>query len=180
MTEEQIENSIQNNKLNLGTWDKFNHYSIVWFLLFMPAVMIFLHVKDYFRVSPNPINGGDLIFSIIPIVLAFLFYKSQQNKLKFKIAETNLERPELDKIIHNVASELQSKVYSRGDKFVLANTNPSFLSGSWGEQITILFDKNRVLINSICDLNKKTSLVSMGRNRKNMNTLFNEIEKASR
>jgi hypothetical protein len=180
MTSEQIENSIQNNELNLGTWDKFNHYSIVWFLLFMPTVVIFLHLKDYFTGRPYSINGGDLIFSIIPITLALFFYKSQQNKLKFKIAETSIERPRLDKIIHNVASKLKWKIYSTGDNFVLAKTNPSFFSGSWGEQITILFDKNRVLINSICDLDKRTSVVSMGRNRRNMNTLFNEIQNASR
>lgn len=100
----------QNNKLNLGTWDKFNHFSIVWFLLFMPTVVIFLHLRDYFIGRPNPINGGDLIFSIIPIALALLFYKSQQNKLKFKIVETNMERPGLDKIIHNVATELKWKI----------------------------------------------------------------------
>ena len=60
----------------------------------------------------------------------------------------------------------------------MAKTHPSFSSGSWGEQITILFDNRTILVNSICDLDKKNSVVSMGRNKQNENTLINEIKKA--
>ena len=63
---------------------------------------------------------------------------------------------------------------------IMAKTRPGFLSGSWGEQITILFDGNTILVNSICDLDMRGSVVPMGRNKKNMNRLIEEIKKASR
>jgi hypothetical protein len=62
---------------------------------------------------------------------------------------------------------------------IIARTSPGIFSGSWGERITIILDKNRVLINSICDPEKRSSVVSMGRNRKNCRTLINEIKNAA-
>ena len=97
-----------------------------------------------------------------------------------KIVETNLSRDELDKIIYQISTELKWKIFTTNKRIVEAKTFPSFFSGSWGEQITILFDNKRVLVNSICDLDKRSSVVSMGRNKKNTVRLINEIEKASR
>ena len=90
-----------------------------------------------------------------------------------------MTREELDPIFEKVAKELEWTLYVNNKKMIIAKTHPSFFSGSWGEQITILFDKNRVLVNSICDLEKRSSVVSMGRNKKNMNRLIDEITKAS-
>ncbi len=179
MNEEQIEYSIKTNELMLSNWDKFNHYGIVSFLIFIPTVFIFLHLKDYFLGKPYPINGADLLFSIIPLLLAYIFYRIQKNRLQFKVVETNLTRYELDKIIQNVAVVLKWAIQLNNNKIILAKTSPKFFSGSWGEQITILFDNNKVLINSICDLNKRRSVISMGRNKENMDTLINEIRKVS-
>ncbi len=64
------------------------------------------------------------------------------------------------------------------EKIIIAKTHPSIFSGSWGEQITILFDDDRILINSICDPDKKSSVVSMGRNKKNVSKLLEEINQA--
>ena len=91
-----------------------------------------------------------------------------------------MTREELDKIINQVATELKWTIFSTNKRIVEAKTFPSFFSGSWGEQITILFDNKRVLVNSICDIDKQSSVVSMGRNKKNINRLIKEIENASR
>jgi hypothetical protein len=91
-----------------------------------------------------------------------------------------LTREELDSVVEKVANELKWIPYVMDKKVIIAKTHPSFFSGSWGEQITILFDKNRVLVNSICDPDKRSSVVSMGRNKQNMSRLIEEIKKASR
>ncbi|WP_136668314.1 hypothetical protein [Flavobacterium sp. H122] len=90
-----------------------------------------------------------------------------------------MTREELDPIIEKVAKELEWTSYVVNKKMIIAKTHPNFFSGSWGEQITILFDKNQVLVNSICDPDKRSSVVSMGRNTKNMNRLIEEIIKVS-
>jgi len=113
---------------------------------------------------------------IIPIFLAFLFYKLQANRLKFKEIYTTLSRQQLNDIIEKVGTELKWHPKEVNNNFIIAATGLSILS--WGEQITILFDGNRILLNSICDPDKRSSLGSFGRNKQNVNRLIKEIEQA--
>lgn len=180
MTEQQIEFSLQTNKLHLKFWDKISHFGIVGFLLFIPLIFVFFHLKDSLNGTPKPIREGEIYFIIIPIVLAIVFYKLQSDRLKFKEVSTNLSRQQLTDIIEKVGNKLKWYPEEINENLIIAKTHPSFFSGSWGEQITIIFDTNRVLVNSICDPDKKSSVVSMGRNKKNVNTLISAIETASR
>ena len=41
---------------------------------------------------------------------------------------------------------------------------------SWGEQITIIWEKDKILFNSICDPDRSPSIASFGMNRKNRKT----------
>ena len=179
MTNEQIKYSIETGEMKLGNWDKFTHYEIVGFLFIIPALFIFFHLKDYFQGTSRPFREGEIWFMIIPSILGLLFYILQKSRLKFKSIDTKLTRDELELIIEKLANELEWTPYVKNKKVIIAKTHPSFFSGSWGEQITILFDKNRILVNSICDPDKRSSIVSMGRNKKNMDRLTEEITKAS-
>jgi len=180
MNNEQIKYSLENRELKLSNWEKFSHYGIVGFCFIIPLTFIFLHLKDYFENTPKPIRSGEIWFFIIPTLIGIWFYYIQKKRLKFKEVNTSLNRTELNKIIEKVANELEWTLNLTKSKIIVAKTHPSFLSGSWGEQITILFDNRKVLVNSICDPDKKSSLVSMGRNKQNENKLIKEIEKASR
>ncbi|MDP3393032.1 hypothetical protein [Sediminibacterium sp.] len=179
MTKEQIKYSIETGEMKLGNWDKFTHYGIVGFLFFIPSVLIFLHLKDYFQGIPKPFRESEIWFVIIPFILGLLFYRLQRSRLKFQTIDTHLTREEFDPIIEKVAKELEWTPHVMNKNVIIAKTHPSFFSGSWGEQITILFDKNRILVNSICDPDKRSSVVSMGRNKQNMSRLIEEIRKAS-
>lgn len=179
MTNEQIKYSIETGEMKIGNWDKFTHYGIVGFLFIFPAMFIFFHLKDHFQGTSRPFREGEVWFMIIPAILGILFYRLQKRRLKFKSIDTKLTRDELDPIIEKVTKELEWTPFVNNKKIIIAKTHPSFFSGSWGEQITILFDKNRILVNSICDPDKRSSVVSMGRNKKNMNRLIKEITKAS-
>ena len=179
MTEEEIKYSIETGELKISNWDKFSHYGIVAFFFIIPTMFLFFHIKDYLQGTPKPMKEGEIWFIIVPVILGYLFYRLQKKRLAFKSIETSLTREQLNSIIENVAHKLEWHQYLNNEKVFIAKTFPSFFSGSWGEQITILFDKNRLLINSICDPDKKSSVVSMGRNKKNMDTLIEEIKKAS-
>ncbi|MBX2930574.1 MAG: hypothetical protein KF781_01365 [Chitinophagaceae bacterium] len=179
MTEQQVKYSLQTNKLQLNFWDKVSHFGIVVFLLFIPLLFVFFHIKDSLNGAPKPIKEGEIYFLIVPTLLAILFYKLQSDRLKFKEVITTLPRQHLNTIIEKVSAELKWYPEEINKNVIIAKTHPSFFSGSWGEQITIIFDTNRVLVNSICDPDKKSSIVSMGRNKKNENKLIKEIETAS-
>lgn len=180
MTKRQIEFSLLTKKLQLNFWDKFSHFGIVFFLLFIPFLTVFFHLKDLLNGKPKPIREGEVYFIIISTLLAIIFYKLQSDKLKFKEVFTTLNKQQLTGIIEEVGEKLKWYPEKISENLIIAKTHPSFFTGSWGEKITILFDTNRILVNSICDPDKNSSVVSMGRNKKNINTLISSIESASR
>ncbi|MEY8848584.1 hypothetical protein AB9K26_07200 [Psychroserpens sp. XS_ASV72] len=180
MTVEKIKYGLKNGELKLSFWETVQHYGIVGFCFVIPITLTVMHLKDYFENSPKPIKSGEICFLIIPTLLGIIFFYLQKSRLKFKEVNTNLNKIQLNKIIEKVAEELEWDFHFSNPKAIVAKTHPGFLSGSWGEQITILFDNKKVLVNSICDLDKKSSLVSMGRNGQNEHRLIEEIKKASR
>ena len=180
MTKEKIKYGLENRELKLGFWGKIQHFGIVGFCFIIPITLTALYLKDYFNESARPLKTGDIWWVIIPTLLGILFFYVQKRRLRFKKVNTNLNKSELNKIIEKVAAELEWQIYFSNSKAIVAKTHPEILSGSWGEEITILFDYKKVLVNSICDLDKKSSLVSMGRNGQNENKLIEEIKKASK
>ena len=180
MTEEQRQLSLQTNKLKLSFWEKVSHFGIVGFLLIIPLMHLFSYLKDSWNGTLKSIPTSEFYFLAVTTLLALLFFKLQTDRLKFKEVSTVLSRLQLNDIIEKVGKELKWVIVEDNDDFIIAKTKPSFFSGSWGEQITILFDNSRVLVNSICDPDKKSSVVSMGRNKRNENKLIEEIQNASR
>ena len=94
--------------------------------------------------------------------------------------DTKLDRDQLNRIIELTGEELKWMPFYVDDQIIIAKTFPGFWSGSWGEQITIMFDNGRILMNSICDPDKKSSVFSNGRNTKNINLLVERVKAASR
>jgi len=179
MEEDLYLKSLQTNELQLSLWNKISHYGIVLFLLFVSATLPIIHLVKYFQGDGPSFMSGEIWIIIIPFILSLLFYWLQKSRLKFEIVDTRLTHAELINLINTAGKKLEWSMVTSSEKAFIAKTNPSFFSGSWGEQITILFDKHRVLINSICDLDKRSSVVSFGRNRKNVDTLKESIEKAN-
>jgi hypothetical protein len=179
MTEAQIKDSLERNELQLSFWGAVNHYGIVWFLCIYPVVFLLFQLIDTINRTSRTLREAELWFIVLPPFLALFFYFIQRDKLKFKSVDTSLSKPELDKIIRKVGKELGWIITTNNKNVVIAKTIPTFLSGSWGEQITIIIDQNRILVNSICDLNQPSSIASFGRNKKNMKTLIRAIESSS-
>ena len=175
MTEEDIIHSIEKNEVKLTFWGKIIHYGIVGYLMFIIAMIVFLQLANMGNGPEKPINEGEIWVFIVLLPVLFFIYKLQRKRLKFKSVETNLKRKEINNIIREVALELKWTLDSVDENYIVAKTHPGFFSGSWGEQITIIFDRNKVLVNSICDPDKRSSVTSMGRNRRNEMKLMNEI-----
>lgn len=183
MTEEQITKSIESQELKLLGWRKFTHYEIVSIFLLIAAITLVLFLRELINGTPKAFEKlwpVLLIFMLIPIGLARLYYKIQRNKLKFRIYSTTISREHLDRIIAKVAKDFQWKIIINKGNLVEAKTSPSFWSGSWGELITILIDGQTILANCICDPDKQASVTSYGRNKKQLDKLIEEIDNASR
>lgn len=178
MNQKILKKCIAKKELHLNFSDTITHYWICVFLLIIPIVIIVVDIINIVKEVERPRREGKVYMIIIPILLSILFGLLQKKRLGFKVSNTALDIKMLNEVVEETATELGWIINRRNKNYIKAHTNPSVLSGSWGEQITIIFDKNKVLVNSICDLGKKTSLVSMGRNKKNEQTLIKNVKRA--
>jgi hypothetical protein len=179
MTDEELSHSIETNEVHLTLWGKLNHYGIVGFLCLIQMLLISIMITNNINGRARSINELPIGGFIIATVLAFLCYKLQKRQLKFKSVETGLKRKEINDIIRGVAIELKWSLESLNENYIVAKSHTPFLLGFGGEQITMIFDQNRVLVNSICDPYKKSLVTSLGRNRRNMDKLLNKIKSRS-
>jgi len=179
MTREQYEISIATGYLQLGGfWEKSSHFGIAFFILLFPATLLVINSVSYFQGEPMPFELWEAGFVAVPSGLAYLLFVIQKRRLKFKVIQTTLKRDQIKAIIEKVAAQLEWKGAFTSAKVYEATTNPGFFSGSWGEQIKILLPDHQVWVNSICDLQKRSSVVSMGRNRENEQTIIEQINVA--
>ncbi|MCA6361912.1 MAG: hypothetical protein IM638_02680 [Bacteroidetes bacterium] len=179
ITRIQIRESIIKKELVLDWWGKLNHFSPAIFILIIGLIFLFFVLKELI------INGSvkEIVFRIVIgcfwIAVSVYIYCLQKRRLKLIEVDVDLSMEEKDMIIQNVAQELEWLPVLIDNNVIICKTYPGVLSGSWGEQITILFEGNKIFINSICDPDKQMSLTSRGRNRKNVNRLLEELQKVS-
>lgn len=179
MKKEVYDKSIATGELQLnGFWTYSTHFSIVFLFALITLVMFGTTIVAVFNGEKDVFQWPVLSVMLVTLVLGLLSYRMQKRRLKFIVVETSLSHAQLHDIIDKVGQELKWRFVSETEYAYIARTNPGFVSGSWGEQITILINNDSVFVNSICDPSKHTSLVSFGRNRENEATLINTIKQA--
>ena len=176
MQDKIIQNALTYNELFLNKQQKRKHFTPA----FAPLVLMVFAIVILISPGNKTSQLYFVVFASIVIIglIIFLLYRLQKRRLQFLSVQTSKSQKQLIKIIKKVGKELEWHFEVMDKNYVFASTRPGFSSGSWGEQITIVLADNQVLVNSICDLEKQTSLVSMGRNRKNMETLIDAIKKS--
>jgi hypothetical protein len=168
-------------RIKLSFWDSLTHYFIVLFLL-LPLIFIsFDWIKYIITGHYNGVRTLNEMFLVnIPfMILAVVFYFIQYKRLNFKTVRTRLSHDLIQDAIDSTAKELDWKPFINTKYYKVFKTFPKWYTGSWGEQITVLLDNDKVMINSICDPDKRASVVSVGRNRANMRLLIDKIKNAS-
>jgi hypothetical protein len=105
MTPAQYEKSIQTGYLQLTNWQKFNHFSIVGFFLFIP--LFYLGIIFYKHLNDNLINisTDEFYLMLLPTILAGLFYWLQKSRLKFKMLKSDLNKKTLDGYLEALCKE---------------------------------------------------------------------------
>ena len=168
MDQRLIKRSKETGELQLTAGDKFSHYGIVVYLLIIPSTLIFVILKDLVLKGSANLRTEFVWIIVIAGALSFLFYRLQKKRLKLTKVDTCLTKEEIETVVEKVADELKWYPHLIDEEIIIAKTQPGFWSGSWGEQITIIFDSGRIWINSICDPDKMSSVTSNGRNDKNL------------
>ncbi len=156
-------------------WDKETHYGITVYLLIIPLTLLFFAGKDLILENKTEIKPELFYVTFFLTGLSVISYVVQKRRLKFKSIKTQLTRDQLINIIKETADKLKWTPHYIDEQVIVLKTHPSFWSGSWGEQITIIMDSDRILINSICDPDRRSSVFSNGRNSQNIETLTARI-----
>lgn len=177
MTEEEIRYSIYKNEVKLTIWEKLNHFGLVGFQSIIIGLYLNGFVRDHWNKTLN--SSDELLIGVftILILIPILTYILLRHRLKFKSLETGLKRSELNELIRKTGIKYKWTLLSVNEYCIVAKTNPRYFPVNRGERITIIFEQNRVFINSICDPVKSSPFLSFGQNKRNVNRLMEVIKR---
>ena len=185
MTKEQITKSIDSGILQLGRWDKFNYYFPTTALFFISLLFPAFWLYDQLIGPQKPmvIKPSDPVFIgfiLIPFILGIVVFTFQKQLLRLTKINTLKMDEHNRKMIEEISNKLGWRTITNRQDIFIAVTNPPFWSGSWGERITVLYGNGVIWVNSICDPDKQSSLVSCGRNKANVRALIRKISNPSK
>jgi hypothetical protein len=154
-------------KLTLG--QTIDHYFIVAFLLLIPGLTSYDIYKMYVTQTYDGVRSADdlIKFSLPFLILAISFVFIQRHRLRFNEIKIKYTDEQFQEAVKRTIEELKWQVEFNDTDFFRAY-RPWNWSASWGEMITIIKEKDRLLINSICDPNKTSSVLSWGWNKQNL------------
>ena len=176
MKKEWINIMKQTKRLKLSRWQTLDHFFIVFFILFIPGLTLFSLFEIYVTETYDGVRTADeLITTAWPwLIPAVVFYFIQKRRLRFREVKVDYTDQEFQEAIERTAKEYEWQI-ELNNKNVFRAYRPWNWTGSWGEMITIIKDKDRLLLNSICDPNKMSSVASFGWNKRNIDTFLKNL-----
>lgn len=166
----------KNKRLKLTTIQTLIHYGIVLLLLFIVSLTAWSLVEIYIIKTYAGIwTANELIRTSLPFLLLAVFFAFiQHRRLKFKEINVAFTDEQFQEAIERTAKDLKWRI-ARNNKTFFRAYRPWNWTGSWGEMVTIIKDKDRLLVNSICNPDNMSSVASYGWNRKNIKTFLENL-----
>lgn len=176
MKKEWIDIMKQTKRLKLSRWQTLDHFFIVLFILFIPGLTLFSLFEIYVTETYDGVRtANELISTTWPwIIPAVAFYFIQKRRLRFREVKVEYSDQEFQEAIERTAKEFEWQIELNNKKIFRAY-RPWNWTGSWGEMITIIRNNDQLLLNSICDPNKMSSVASFGWNKRNINTFLKNL-----
>ncbi len=170
MTSHSVQKMIETETLALTKGQLFWHYCIIGFFLIPPVMNIIDIFKYYVTHTYEGVRtvGEMAAWSYLPLIPAVTFYYIQKRRLKFKVIDIAMDADTFIEAAKETAEQLDWEIIERKNNLIVAKSG--FNWRSWGELITIIRVKDRILFNSICDPDNIASVASWGMNRVNMET----------
>jgi len=176
MKREWIDIMKQTKRLKLSRWQTLDHFFIVLFILFIPGLTLYSLFEIYVTETYEGVRTTDeLIVTAWPwIIPAVAFYFIQKRRLRFREVKVECSDQEFQEAIERTAKEYEWQI-ELNDNNIFRAYRPWNWTGSWGEMVTIIKDKDRLYLNSICDPNKMSSVASFGWNKRNIDTFLKNL-----
>jgi hypothetical protein len=166
----------KNKRLKLTTVQTLTHYGIVLLLLFIVSLTGWSLIEIYVTNTHTSVRTADeliktsLTFLLLAVFFAFIQYK----RLMFKEINLTFTEEQFQEAVRRTVKDLEWRI-DRNNKTFFRAYRPWNWSGSWGEMVTIIKDKDRLLVNSICNPDSMSSVASYGWNRKNIQTFLKNL-----
>lgn len=167
---------LQHKRLPLDPSGAMTHYGFPSVILLVPLILILTDV--FGAVYGKPVGWSRTVFLwcvAIPVAVAVLFVFIQRGKLAFWLVYTRLDTNQVHDALVQAADKWDWEIHYMDDDCMIATTHPSRWSLTWGEQIFVIFDKERIWINSVNDLNKRTAIASFGYTKRNIRRVTEAI-----
>lgn len=163
---------LRTRHLPLTTSWGMTHYALPSLMAFVAFCMLLFNLFSL-------IYGWGVLLPIwalcIPLLLALLLFRVQRNRLDFEEVPTGLSVEEIGTLFIELAEEHEWTIDHLGHDCIVAHTNPSMWSPTWGEQIFVVYDSGRVWLNSVNNLDRRSSIVSFGYTRRNVHWVVEAI-----
>lgn len=145
-------------------------------MLIAPAFLLFGVFEIFVTKTYDGVrSANELISAASPMLLvAVIFYIIKKRSLRFKEVQIIYTNEEFQEAVKRTANEYKWRIDRNNKKYFRAY-RPSNWTGSWGEMITIIREKDRLLLNSICDPNTIGSITSFGWNKRNVDTFLKNL-----
>lgn len=179
LTDEQIKKCIKTGELQLTDGQRETHFVLaIGLALGALATLGFCIFSILNELFYSELRLKTLLGLLLPAViggLAFFFFEKQRKKLLFTTIKFQFPRSEVIRAIDRAGAKLNWKKIYANKKHIIGKTPSRVWSeSSYGEQITIIFAGEYILINSINDPDKETAMV--GPNKKNIEVFIKEFE----
>ena len=177
MTKHQIQQMLNTGTLVLTKQQLFWHYSIIPLLLIAPILTTVDVFKLYIFHTYTNTHEIDY-YQYLWILPALIFYLLQTDRLKFKVINISVDSDCFHKAVEEAAKDLEWTINHHYEDCVIAGRSWNW-TASWGELITIIRDKDKILINSICDPDNVPSVASWGMNKTNIRIFIEHINECA-
>lgn len=149
---------------------------IVIFMLFISGLIVKELFEIYFLNNYTCVlTTNELFIMLLPFLsLAIIFAYIQYRRLNLKEIHLNYTDDQFQEAIRRTVDDLEWRIDKNQKNFFRAY-RPWNWTGSWGEMITIMKYKDRLLMNSICDPSNMSSVASFGWNKKNLKTFLTNL-----
>jgi len=159
----------QTRKLTLPKTQMLLHFFPVFVFLLIASICFFISLVAH----EHHLSLDFKFLSLTAILIAIYLFYRQFNQLNFTSIQATLTEQEFRDMFEILAKKMNWLAEYSGESYVVATIE--FKWSNWGTLITLIRDKDCILVNSICDLHNKPTTTSWGQNKRNVEAVKNYL-----
>lgn len=166
MTKKQIEDSISTRRLKLSLWSWIDHFGLPLFFLIGTLLTMFLILGKIidFQIGKLEISWTVLFATLsVLLILTVTFSLFQYKRLQLEIIKFEDPYIKLFFPLTELCKRNKWILKEHNQEHLIINTPANLIS--WGEQITVLFSNDKILVNCIASAGMRSTMFTFGRRK---------------